>query len=576
MTEARHRRSSFLILLLLGVVAAPAATLVAQDSAVTLDVGGEVTPLPAPAAIPDSVLRRALVRFNHPATSKVFGGSQFPGDVDGSLGVHDAAVLVSGRVHGDVVVINGDLRLQAGGRIDGEVIVLGGRFSADPGAEVGGRVTEYRSRASVRLTADYVLVSTQPTPSLRTLAEQAALRFDDFVLTPRLGTGVYNRVEGLPIEVGASLAWTDGARLRVAADADLIVRTTRDATGTRGRTGWQGRITATRTGDQPLTLGLEAGDRIVPTADSILSPLESSLNTLLFRRDYRDWLGEKGVRAFVTWQPSTPLTLTVAAGRHRERSLSASSPFSLLREGNPWRRNPLIDDGRFTVVELGARWSTWDTLALPRDGWRGEVGVRRTTSNDITPVQLSEQVRDPLPTSGYAAYEASLDLRRIQRIDPRNAIHLRLAGRGWIGGDPLTVQRRLALNGADPFAGYAFRSVTCAPRRRVDPAVPALCDRQMMIQAEYRRTVDLHLGTQLGPYGFGIERADLVLFTDFGSAWLAGDGPGQVPSGSIQALDEWRADIGMGIDAGWIGAYLARSITDDGPVRLSFRLQRRF
>ena len=483
---------------------------------------------------------------------------------------------MSGRVRVDVIVVNGNLRLQEGGRIDGEVIVLGGRFTPDPGAVVGGTVTEYRSRAPVRLTADYVLVIAPPTPSLRTLTQQAALHFNDFVLTPRLGAGVYNRVEGLPIEVGASLGWSDGARLSVQADGDLIIRTTRDATGTRGRTGWWGRLTATRSGQQGLTLGLEAGDRIVPTADSTLSPLESSLNAVLFRRDYRDWFGQRGVRAFVEWQPSGDLTLMASAGRHRARSLSASSPFSLLRESNPWRRNPLIDDGRYTVVELGARWSTWDTSAPPRDGWRVELGARRATSNEITPVQLSEQVRDPLPTTGYAAYEASFDIRRIQRIDPRNAIHLRFAGQGWVGGDPLTVQRRLALNGADPFAGYAHRSVSCAPRRRVDPAVPALCDRRMMVQAELRRTVDLHLGTQLGPYGFGIERADLLVFGDFGSAWIAGDGPGQVPSGSIQALDEWRADVGVGIDAGWIGAYLARSITDDEPVRLSFRLQRRF
>ena len=35
-----------------------------------------------------------------------------------------------------------------------------------------------------------------------------------------------------------------------------------------------------------------------------------------------------------------------------------------------------------------------------------------------------------------------------------------------------------------------------------------------------------------------------------GTAWLAGDGAGQVPSNKIQSLSEWRSDIGIGFDAG--------------------------
>ncbi len=576
MTAVRRRHQRILALLVAGVVTAPVAALVAQDGGVTLDVGRVIEPAPLPVGIPDSVLRRALALFNAPATSKVFGGSQFPANVDGSLGVYNAPVLLSGRVQGDVIVINGDLRLQAGGHIDGEVIVLGGRFSADPGTTYQGPVTEYRSRAAVRLTSEFTLEQTPPAPSLRELTERAAIHLGNLVISPRLAAGVYNRVEGLPIHIGPSLAWDDGRQLTVEANADLILRTARDPGGTRGGTGWHAQVSATRSGQQPITVGLSAGDRVVPTADSTLSPIESSLNAVLFRRDYRDWFGQKGVTAFLDWQPRPALTLSIRAASQRQRSLNATSPFALLREGNAWRRNPLVDDGRFTIIDLRARWTTGESGTAPRHGWNLAIGTRRTTSNDITPVLLPEQVRDPLPAAGYAAYEASFDVRRIQRLDPRNAIHLRVAGRGWVGGDPLTVQRRMAINGADPFAGYAFRSVTCDPRRQVDPSVPALCDRQMIVQAEFRRTIDLHLATQLGPYGLGIEQADLMVFSDFGSAWVAGDGPGQVPSGRIQALEEWRADVGVGIDAGWIGAYLARSLTDDEPFRLSFRLQRRF
>lgn len=98
----------------------------------------------------------------------------------------------------------------------------------------------------------------------------------------------------------------------------------------------------------------------------------------------------------------------------------------------------------------------------------------------------------------------------------------------------------------------------------------------MMAQVELRRTIDVRIGSRIGPYALGVDRADLLLFADFGSAWLAGDGPGQVPAGRIQSLGEWRGDVGAGFDAGWFGAYFARSVTDDEPFRLSLRLSRRF
>jgi hypothetical protein len=74
----------------------------------------------------------------------------------------------------------------------------------------------------------------------------------------------------------------------------------------------------------------------------------------------------------------------------------------------------------------------------------------------------------------------------------------------------------------------------------------------------------------------GIEEADLVFLTDAGKAWLAGDGPGQVRSDRIPSFREWKADIGVGLDAGAIGAYLAKSVTGGEPVRFLVRLQRRF
>jgi hypothetical protein len=68
----------------------------------------------------------------------------------------------------------------------------------------------------------------------------------------------------------------------------------------------------------------------------------------------------------------------------------------------------------------------------------------------------------------------------------------------------------------------------------------------------------------------------LVLLGDAGKSWLTGDGPGRVPNNRIPSIDEWKADLGVGADAGWVGVYLAKAITDGEPVRFFLRLERRF
>jgi hypothetical protein len=102
-------------------------------------------------------------------------------------------------------------------------------------------------------------------------------------------------------------------------------------------------------------------------------------------------------------------------------------------------------------------------------------------------------------------------------------------------------------------------------------------------QVEVRTRLGLNLGYRLPDRGgerrgrfIGIEEADLVIFSDAGKSWLAGDGPGQVPVNRFPALKEWALDLGVGLDAGAIGAYLAKSISDEEPVRVVVRLQRRF
>ena len=49
-----------------------------------------------------------------------------------------------------------------------------------------------------------------------------------------------------------------------------------------------------------------------------------------------------------------------------------------------------------------------------------------------------------------------------------------------------------------------------------------------------------------------------------------------MPVNRIPSFDEWKVDVGIGLDAGEIGAYIAKGVSEDESVKFLVRLQRRF
>ena len=282
-------------------------------------------------------------------------------------------------------------------------------------------------------------------------------------------------------------------------------------------------------------------------------------------------------------QPTRPLRIELSLRRDHERSVRAVDPWSVFRNSERWRRNPLVDDGHFVTTGLQVDYDTRNEREFPTTGWLIRARYEHSTSNDVAPVVLPTAVRPPLPLEGYGYDRVLVDLRRYSRLTPRLRVNTRLRAEGWIAGDRLPVQRRTSLGGPDILPGYDFHAFTCAPRGFVDRALPALCDRVVSAQVEVRTRIGLNLGYRLrdregSPTGrfIGIEEADLVFLTDAGKGWLAGEGPEQVPTGRIPSFGEWKVDFGVGLDAGAIGAYLAKGISEGGPVKFVVRLQRRF
>src|SRR2546429_9422602 len=121
----------------------------------------------------------------------------------------------------------------------------------------------------------------------------------------------------------------------------------------------------------------------------------------------------------------------------------------------------------------------------------------------------------------------------------------------------------------------------------LDPAfagtLVAACDRVILAQAEYRGHISLHWAynsarpeDEESKSLLALRGPDLVVLGDAGQAWLVGNGPGRVPSDRLPTLGSWLGDLGLGVDWGGFGLYVAKAVTAGEPLRFTLRLDHRF
>ena len=571
---------------LLGLVMLAAPALHAQDSVIVID------PDAAPdstdrQAMPDELVRRLLEIYNDPATTRLWGDVDLPREsrISGTIAVYRGSVRLAGSLDGSLTVINGSLLMLPGSSISGDVLVVGGRITAASEATIGGRREEHWDAAPVVRSAEGVLIQRERRrfPDLTTA--RRSFSSGPLRATILLGTdGTYNRVEGVPIVFGPQLEWHFNNQFTGRLDIRGILRTASDEDQLRDDFGYLARAELRVNGNRGMGVGLRGYSVVNAIEEHPLSREEVGWSAFLFQRDQRDYFLQKGVAGYIYAYPSRRLRLEGSLRYDKEQSVRANDPWSLFRNSDRWRPNPLIDDGHYTTASLALELDTRNDRDLPSSGWWLQTMVERSWSNDVGPIALPSTVRPAIPTAGdYAFNKVTVDLRRYNRIAANLQMGARILATGYAGGDPLPIQRRVSLGGSDLLPGYDFRAFTCAPAGFSDASLLALCDRMMVAQVEFRSRLDLGLGYHYQDESrreidrfIGIDQADLVVFIDAGKGWLTGDGPGRVPDGRIPSLNEWKADIGVGLDAGGVGVYLSRALTDGQPVRVSLRLQRRF
>ena len=547
-------------------------------------------------AVPRDIADEVQQVFNAASSRRASGDLTIPATetVTGDVAVMSGHVVVSGRVTGRIVVINGSLIVRGEGRVAGPITVIGGTFSTLGRGQVEGSARSYPEHVAVETSESLVVIRDESADERwyrqRTTPVERS-RGDLRLVTAK----TYNRVEGLPLLLGPR-AYLNFWWGRVTADVMGVFRSADQFELNSENLGHQLRAEVQLGGARGIRFAGRLDDVVSPVEDWHLSDAEIGVASFLLHRDYRDYFNRHG----------GSLSATAFVGHHLDATLSwtdeqwatpvARDPFSLIRNGQDWRLNPLLDAGRFHLVRLGARYDTRNDALDPWSGWYVtadyEYGVGKISHYGPT----SPGVRDINPTGRNNYDRLMLDVRRYNRISAEGQLNLRLLAGGWLSGDDLPLQRRFALGSPGALPGYDFRQIlpgtdvlTCAGTRAEGPApspagVPAQCERFALGQVEYRGEIGSALFGLLDQerrrrrLGWG-RSAEWVMFADVGRGWLVGPRLGdlQYQAGSFPSLFTFRADVGMGIRLDDLGLYVAKSVTDPRtPVNFFARLQPRF
>jgi hypothetical protein len=549
--------------------------------------------------LPRVVTDEVIHFYNAPGTTRLVGRTRLPrgNEWRGDVAVRSGPALIGGRVDGTLVVINGDVLLEPGAEITGSLIVVGGTAEGMTESRIAGELRQYREPLLYRLRGEGDEIAYAPNlrrrafwnPGARVSWGTADTRSS---LTIATG-GTFNRVEGLPIVFGPLFDWKLQDNLRIRLDALGVFRSAGDLSDKRSDLGYMLR-TELRSGEvQSFGVGFRAYDVVAPIEDWGLRNAEVGWSAFVFARDYRDYYLNKGWATRLFAHPERQLALTLELRRDWQASVTARDPWTLFRNSQRWRPNPPIDEGHYTTLSGNATVDTRNDADDPTSGWLVRTTLEHSRSKNVTPqTGVPATVRGAIPTDGsYAFDRLFVDVRRYARVSASGRVNLRLLAGGWVGGDPLPLQRRVSLGGPDPLTGYAFRHSACN-RDIADPAfagtLVAACDRVLALQAEYRG--HLKLNWSYTPFGTGrdqgdeesdgtllrLEGPDLVVFGDAGQAWLVGNGPGRLPSDRLPTLGSWLADLGLGVDWGGFGVYVAKAVTTGERLRFTVRLDHRF
>lgn len=314
---------------------------------------------------PGKILRAALeqpyVIVHERWNTRLFRDSVY----DRTVVVLGSDVSVASTIHGDLIVVEGDIYLRPGAHIDGRAIAYGGGvYDSEQAVVQGGRSSYWDARYDITPTDSGSILDYRPP-----LLEGSRLASLPLLYGLRIPT--YTRVDGLSLPWGPRfmLSWGHGSSLQV--DPTVTYRSDIGA--------FDPGLTATAIFYPGWSARLQAGRATLTNDDWITSDFVNSIKVLLDGRDYRNyWRADRfeGHVARTFTGGTGQLTLWGGARTERDWSISAGGPWSLRgrHAGDGMiRPNPPVERGRISSALAGVGGS----VSLPELAFAMSLQVER-------------------------------------------------------------------------------------------------------------------------------------------------------------------------------------------------------
>ncbi|CAN5679519.1 hypothetical protein BH23GEM11_BH23GEM11_08270 [soil metagenome] len=509
-----------------------------------------------------------LLRFlNDPATLRLVGGGRIPAGarVDAPVGVLGGSLVLGGTIAGDLVVVNGDLRVEPGARVEGDVTVVGGSILGGSGEPwVTGTLRLDPAPLRYRIRDDRVEAEPAPVELPRILVAD----FGAFEVRPLLrAAGAYNRVEGLPVEIGGTLELRSRNPLRV--DVGAIWRSASGLEMERENLGYLFQAEQAVGGRGEARIGFTAHREIQPIETRDMSNLESALSTFLLRRDLRDHYAREGWSVYLEASPvDLPLRPRFEYREEDHRVAEVRAPWTLRSAERDWRPQPIVAEGAVRTLAVSLSLDTRDDPVDPSDGWWVQGRLRRQVGGNPA---LPETVATNAAGSFDLATDGHLDFRRYNRIGPEMRLNSRLLVSGAMNGVALLPQFQRALGGEGTLPGHPRFAMDCGARSEAvqlngtggdvapGPFYPAYgCDGVALARVEFQGPLPLAWRP-----GDSLEDWELASLLELRPAWslFLGAGKGwsypDSGNGDTRVDAPVRADMGVGFFVGPLGLYWA-------------------
>ena len=537
---------------------------------------------PPPETRLDEEDREDLFEYlNAPGTLLIPGSITVPEGtrLGGDVAILGGNLVLGGRVEGHLVVVNGDLTFEPGARVEGDVRVVGGSLEGPEAGQVEGQVEVYDEPLRYERRDDQIVERTDDVSMGRSLEVEAGRVTGR--LSVRAGTN-YNRVEGLPVQVGPLVDTGGRNPLRVTAFA--VWRSVGGLDLSRDDLGYDVQARQSVGGRQRYAVGAGVHSEIVPVEAWGISDVEASLSTFLLRRDFRDYYEREGWRAFIEYAPyDSPVELQVEYRDDRHHFAPIRNAWALRDEDDrPWRAQPMVGEGTFRSAGLALTLDRRNDPDRPSDGWLLEGRFRAGLGGSLAlprhePLDDEGNAQEPVdgPAVDHDVSFGLVDARRYLRLSPSSMLAVRGIMAGSLAGGVLPPQFQTALGGIgsvpgrDPLQGDcgARDAEAVLPDRGSEDGQRAYagygCDRLALLQAEYRGRFPTRWSPLPDAWSSEEWAGALDLqprwsfFANVGRGWSLGEGVGP----GTRTDTDTMADVGAGLYLGALGVYATMPVT---------------